>query len=152
MGRDRFGALIDKYGLKVRKRVRKPRTTDSTHGLPLYPNLVKQFIPTAANQLWVSDITYIPIYVGKDQYVFCFLSMILDAYTKRIIGWSVGPTLDTKYPMEALEMALKRIKDIPPEQLNLIHHSDRGVQYASKEYTNRLKALGISISMTESGG
>jgi putative transposase len=151
MGRDRFEALIDEHGLKLRRRMHKPRTTDSTHGLPLYPNLVRQLIPTAANQLWVSDITYIPISISATQYTFCYLSMVLDAYTKMIIGWSVGPTLDTKYPLEALEMALSRIRDIPPGELNLIHHSDRGVQYASKEYTGRLKDLGIKISMTESG-
>ena len=70
IGRDRFCLIIDEHGLKVRLRIRKPRTTDSTHGLPTYPNLVKEFIPTAANQLWVSDITYIAIMDGESHYHF----------------------------------------------------------------------------------
>ena len=70
MGRDRFETLIDRYGLKIRKRMRKPRTTDSRHGLPLYKNLIKDYIPTGPNQLWVSDITYIPIWIDSDHYSF----------------------------------------------------------------------------------
>lgn len=99
MGRDRFEELMDKYGLKVRKCMRKPRTTDSTHGLPVYPNLIKEFIPTAPNQLWVSDITYIPIWLDSGSHSFCYLSLVLDAYTEEIVGWCVGPTLDTEYPI-----------------------------------------------------
>lgn len=151
MGRDRFEALINRYNLKVRKRMRKPRTTDSTHGLPVYPNLIKDFIPTAPNQLWVSDITYIPIWLDGGNYCFCYLSLVLDAYTKEIIGWSIGPTLDTEYPIRALQMALERIKDIPTETIGLIHHSDRGLQYASKRYVELLNKYGIRISMTEDG-
>jgi transposase InsO family protein len=151
MGRDRFEALMDRYGLKVRKRVRKPRTTDSAHGLPVYPNLIRDFVPTAPNQLWVSDITYIVIWLDATRYCFCYLSMILDAYTEEIVGWSVGPTLDTEYPLRSLETALERIKDIPKEQRTLIHHSDRGVQYASKRYVELLTQHGIRISMTEDG-
>ncbi len=151
MGRDRFEALIDKYGLKVRVRIRKPRTTDSRHGLPTYPNLIKEFIPTAPNQLWVSDITYIAIWLDDTHYCFCYLSLILDGYTEEIIGWSVGPTLDTDYPLMALEMALERISGIPREELQLIHHSDRGCQYASSRYVKLLQSHGISISMTEDG-
>ena len=151
MGRDRFEALMDRYGLKVRKRVRKPRTTDSAHGLPVYPNLIRDFVPTAPNQLWVSDITYIVIWLDATRYCFCYLSMILDAYTEEIVGWSVGPTLDTEYPIRALQMTLERIKDVPKEQRTLIHHSDRGVQYASKRYVELLTEHGIRISMTEDG-
>lgn len=148
IGRDRFCDIIHENNLKVRLKMRKPRTTDSTHGLPTYPNLIKIYIPTAANQLWVSDITYITV-VGHDGgYYFCYLSMILDAYSEEIVGWSVGPTLDAKYPMEALRMALKRIEG---KELNLIHHSDRGCQYASSEYVNTLRKHGIQVSMTESG-
>ena len=149
LGRNRFEAVIDKYGLKVRKRFRKPQTTDSTHGLYTYTNLVKDYIPLAANRLWVSDITYINIWNDEENYDFCFLSIILDAYTEEIVGYSVGPTLKTTYPIEALEMALRRLND--GDGKNLIHHSDRGVQYASSDYTDRLKARGIQISMTESG-
>jgi transposase InsO family protein len=148
IGRDRFCRILDENGLKVRLRIRKPRTTDSTHGLPTYPNLIKDFIPTAPNQLWVSDITYIVIMDDDYHYHFCYLSLILDAYTEEIVGWSVGPTLDTTYPLEALRMALERIEG---KEINLIHHSDRGCQYVSREYVNLLKDYGIRISMTESG-
>ena len=149
VGRDRFADIIDRHNLKVRLRVRKPRTTDSTHGLPTYPNIVKDFIPTAPNQLWVSDITYITIWPDAYHYVHCFLSLILDAYTEEIVGWSVGPTLSTQYPVEALNMALKRIEGA--DNISLIHHSDRGCQYASSEYIQLLKNHNIRISMTETG-
>ena len=147
IGLDRFCRILDENGLKVRLRIRKPRTTDSTHGLPTYPNLIKDFVPTAPNQLWVSDITYIVI-MDDYHHHFCYLSLILDAYTEEIVGWSVGPTLDTTYPLEALRMALERIEG---KEINLIHHSDRGCQYVSREYVNLLKDYGIRISMTESG-
>ena len=149
IGRDRFVDIINEYGLKVRLKVRKPRTTDSTHGLPTYPNIIKDFIPAAPNQLWVSDITYITIWLDEYTYIFCYLSLILDAYTEEIIGWSVGPTLETAYPIEALRMALKRIEGMT--NINLIHHSDRGCQYASSEYVRLLQEHGIRISMTETG-
>ena len=149
IGRDWFADIINKHNLKVRLKVRKPRTTDSSHGLPTYPNLVKDFIPTGPNQLWVSDITYIIIWVDTIHYIFCYLSLILDAYTEEIIGWSVGPTLATTYPLEALKMALKRIDE--KKDIHLIHHSDRGCQYASSEYIKLLNDNHILISMTESG-
>jgi len=149
VGRDRFEDIVDRYGLKVRARTRKPKTTDSTHGLPVYPNIIRDFIPTAPNQLWVSDITYIIIWIDKYTYVFCYLSLILDTYTEEIVGWSVGSTLETTHPIEALRKALKRIGG--QENINLIHHSDRGCQYASNEYISILKQYGIRISMTESG-
>ncbi len=148
VGRDRFCRILSERGLKIRMRIRKPRTTDSTHSLPTYPNIVKDLVPNAANQLWVSDITYIVIMDDVYHYHFCYLSLILDAYTEEIVGWSVGPTLDTTYPMEALRMALKRIEG---KAVNLIHHSDRGCQYASREYVSTLKEHGIRISMTETG-
>lgn len=151
MGRDRFEDLIDRWGLKVRRRVRAPRTTDSSHGLPTYPNLVRDLVPTAPNQLWVSDITYITVWLSETSYVFCYLSLVMDAYTEEIIGWSVGETLDAVHPIEALRMALKRIEGIAKEDVNLIHHSDRGCQYASGGYVRLLAANGIHVSMTESG-
>ena len=149
VGRDRFAYIIDRYGLKVRKKFRKPKTTDSSHGLPTYPNIVKDLIPTRANQLWVSDITYITVWLDEYHYAFCYLSLILDAYTEEIVGWSVGPTLETAYPVEALKMALKRIDGM--KEINLTHHSDRGCQYASSEYVKLLEKQHIKISMTESG-
>lgn len=152
VGRDRFEDIIHRYGLKVRNKMRKPRTTDSTHGLPLYPNLTYSYIPTAVNQLWVSDITYIPVWLNESEYAFCYLSLIMDAYSHELIGWAVGSTLETKYPCQALKMALKRLDGMDEACTSqLIHHSDRGVQYASKEYVGMLDGRHIRISMTENG-
>ena len=151
LGRDAFLALLDAHGLKIRTRFRKPRTTDSTHGLPTFPNIVKDFIPTRPNQLWVSDLTYVVIWLSETEYTFCYLTLIMDAYTKEIVGYSVGPTLEAKYSIVALKMALKHLEDVPLEKIDLIHHSDRGVQYVSAEYTGMLKSNNIRISMTESG-
>lgn len=148
VGRDKFEDIIHRHGLKVRNKMRKPRTTDSTHGLPMYPNLVYEFIPDSINQLWVSDITYIPVWLSDNEYTFCYLSMIMDAYSHELVGWAVGPTLETLYPCQALEMAMRRLDGT---EVNLIHHSDRGVQYASKDYVNMLKGKSIRISMTENG-
>ena len=149
VGRDRFEDIVDKYGLKVRAKVRKPKTTDSTHGLPVYPNLTKELIPSRPDELWVSDITYVPIWLSEEEYIFCYLSLVLDAYTEEIVGWSVGPTLETAYPLEALQMALKRLDG--KTDVEIIHHSDRGVQYASIDYVSLLKKHGFQISMTENG-
>lgn len=149
VGRDKFEDIVDKYNLKVRRHDRvKAKTTNSNHNLPLYPNMIKDLIPTRPNQLWVADITYIPIWQSRTKYAFAYLAMILDAYTEEIVGWSLGDTLDTCYPVEALNMALKRIEG---QEVNLIHHTDRGCQYASLEYTGMLKERGIQISMTECG-
>lgn len=149
VGYNRFYDILERYGLKVRKRKRCVSTTDSKHDLPLYPNLVKELIPTRPCQLIVSDITYIPLTREGERQDFCFLSLVTDYYTKEIVGYSVGDTLETKYPLEALEMGLKHYKG--KELSGLIHHSDRGVQYASYAYTARLKDCKIGISMTESG-
>lgn len=150
LGRDGFESLIHRYGLKVRNKSRKPKTTDSSHGLPTYPNLVYSYIPTAINQLWVSDITYIPIWLNDYTYTFGYLSMIMDAYSHEIIGWAIGPTLETLYPAKALEMALERLGNDNTER-DLIHHSDRGIQYASSDYVSLLQKYRIKISMTENG-
>ena len=151
VGYNRFYDIIERHNLKVRKKKRRAKTTDSNHDLPLYPNLVKDLIPLRPNQLWVSDITYMVIYLNAQtgDYDFCYLSLVTDYYTKEIIGWCVGETLEAKFAIEALNMALERLGDNPA--LDLIHHSDRGVQYASYEYTGILKKNGIRISMTECG-
>jgi transposase InsO family protein len=151
VGYNRFYDIIEKYNLKVRRRKRRAKTTDSNHDLPLYPNLVKELIPQRPNQLWVSDITYIVVYLNAQtgEYDFCYLSLVTDYYTKEIIGWCVGETLEAKFAIEALNMALTRLGDKSPA--DLIHHSDRGVQYASYDYTGILKKNGIKISMTERG-
>ena len=151
VGRDCFEHILSCRGLTLRKPRQHPRTTDSRHDLPKYPNLVKSLIPDHPNQVWVSDITYQVICPEKNSSDcdFVYLSLITDAYTKSIKGWSVGDTLETKYPLIALKMALRQTGT---ENIKgLIHHSDRGVQYASFEYVELLKKYGISISMTESG-
>ena len=152
VGRDRFEDIIHRHGLKVRDRMRKPRTTDSSHGLPLFPNLVREFLPTAVNQLWVSDITYIPVWIDEVTYEFVYLSLIMDAYSHEIIGWAVGSTLETLYPANALKMAFGKLEGADEEPVGkLIHHSDRGVQYTSREYVTMLNGKQIKISMTENG-
>lgn len=148
LGRDKFEDLMAHYGLKVRNKPRRVRTTDSNHGLPLYPNMVRELIPERVNQLWTSDITYIPLFIGDDDRRFCYLSLITDAYSHEIVGWAVGLTLDAHYPLMALEMALTRLEGGGERP---IHHSDRGIQYACKRYTKTLSDNGIRISMTESG-
>lgn len=151
VGYNRFYDILDRYSLKVRKRYHRTRTTDSNHGYPVYPNLIKDLLPDASCQLMVSDITYISLgtnlETGKN--IFCYLSVITDAYSKEIIGYSVGETLDARYPLEALEMAIDHYRG--QDLSGLVHHSDRGVQYASSMYTERLKTCKIRISMTESG-
>ena len=151
VGYNRFYDIIEQFGLKVRKCKRRVGTTDSRHNLPLYPNLVKDLIPSRPCQLMVSDITYIRLLKSspKDDFTFCYLSIVTDYYTKEIIGYSVGDTLEAKHPQAALEMALKHYRG--KELSGLIHHSDRGAQYASYAYTARLKDCKIGISMTESG-
>ena len=149
VGRDWFADIINRHNLKVRQKVRKPRTTDSSHGLPTYPNLIRDFIPSGPDQLWASDITYIIVWPNESHYTFCYLSLIMDAYTEEIVGWSVGPTLEATYPVEALKMALRRIDG--KSGIHLIHHSDRGCQYASSDYVSILNDRHIRISMTESG-
>jgi len=149
VGRDKMEAIIARNHLQVRIPRKKPRITDSTHGLPTYPNLVKDLIPSRKNQVWVTDITYIPIWSSDDEYTFCYLSVITDAYTKEIISWCVGETLEAWHSVECLTDALGTL----PEEgkADPIHHSDRGVQYVSVAYTSLLVNAGIRISMTESG-
>jgi transposase InsO family protein len=117
-------------------------TTDSAHGLRVYPNLARQMVLTDVDQLWRADITYIRL---REEFV--FLAVIVDAYSRRVIGWALDRTLETDLPLTALRMALSR-RTIGP---GLVHHSDRGVQYASHEYTGLLKEHGIVISMSRKG-
>lgn len=150
MGHCRFESIVSKYGLCIRTGSRRPRTTDSRHSLPTYPNRIKELIPMAANEVWVSDITYQKIWDDVQQGTchFCYISIITDYYTKEIIGYSVGETLSAEYPIKALDMALERIEG---QERHTIHHSDRGVQYASSEYIRKLREHGIVPSMTECG-
>ncbi len=122
--------------------IRKKRfvaTTDSDHGLPVYPNLAADMDVTAPDELWVSDLTYIRL--GHE---FVYLAVVLDACSRRCLGWSLGRRLDAALAVAALRMALTGRK---PQ----VHHSDRGVQYASGEYTRLLKASGVAISMSRKG-
>ena len=143
IGRDSFFDFLRRYGLLVGKRRRRVKTTYSNHWLRKYPNLIKEFVPTGANQLWVSDITYVETKAG-----FVYLNLITDAYSRKIVGWTVGESLEAKYTVEALRMALKQV---PKGIEGLIHHSDRGVQYCSSEYIKVLNKHHVQISMTENG-
>ena len=144
-GRDAFIEILRKNGLMVHiRRRRRYKTTDSNHHYRKYPNLIKDVVPHRPNEIWVSDITYIETEEGV-----CYLSLITDAYSHKIVGWALGPTLETIYPLEALRMALATIDEETAHRL--IHHSDRGCQYCSDAYVAELKSHGISISMTQSG-
>ena len=144
-GRDAFIEILRKNGLMVHIRRRKRyKTTDSNHHYRKYPNLIKDVVPHRPNEIWVSDITYIETEEGV-----CYLSLITDAYSHKIVGWALGPTLETIYPLEALRIALATIDEETAHRL--IHHSDRGCQYCSDAYVSELKSHGISISMTQSG-
>ena len=149
VGRDKMEEIIARNNLYVRVRHKRPRTTDSTHGLPTFPNLIKELIPERKNQVWVTDITYIPIWISDYEYIFCYLSMITDYYTKEIIGWYVGETMEAWCSVECLMMALEQLVGL--DAVDLIHHSDRGVQYVSAAYTSVLIEAGVKISMTECG-
>ena len=117
-------------------------TTDSRHNLPICPNLAGQIVPTAINQLWVADITYIRLRTE-----FVYLAVVLDAFSRRVIGWALGRTLEAELALAALRMALVERKPQP----GMVHHSDRGVQYASQQYTELLKQHQAQISMSRKG-
>jgi len=117
-------------------------TTDSRHHLPVYPNLARKMEPSAINQLWVADITYIRLRAE-----FVYLAVVLDAFSRRVIGWALGRTLEAELAVVALRMALADRRPGP----GLVHHSDRGVQYASESYTHLLKQHHATISMSRKG-
>lgn len=142
MGRDAFFDLLREYGLLVRRRrARKPRTTLSCWWMKKYANLAREIVPVRANQLWVSDITYIRTLNG-----FCYLSLVTDAYSRKIVGYYLSEDLTANGCIRSLSMALAA----NPDRAGLIHHSDRGMQYYSSGY---MKTLGkdVRISMTEKG-
>ncbi len=114
-------------------------TTDSQHGLPIYPNVAEGMVLTGIDQLWVADITYIRLQVE-----FVYLAILLDAFSRRCIGWALRRSLEAALVLEALRMSLTRRHPRP----GLVHHSDRGVQYASRDYTALLEQHGIRISMS----
>jgi transposase InsO family protein len=114
-------------------------TTDSNHRFRVHPNLAESMELTAVNQLWVADITYIRL-----QREFVFLAIVLDAFSRKAVGWELGRSLETKLPLAALEAAIASRHP----QAGLVHHSDRGTQYASNEYVQRLEACGAHLSMS----
>jgi len=118
------------------------RTTNSDHKLPVYPNLARELKVSGLNQLWVADITYIRLL-----HEFVYLAVILDSFSRRVIGWALGRTLESDLALDALRMAINRGR----VEAGLVHHSDRGSQYASRAYTNLLADRGIRISMSRRG-
>ncbi len=130
--------IMKKMGIQCRKRKRFAVTTDSKHTLKVYPNLAKDLILNRTDQLWCADITYIRIFTG-----FVYLAALIDAFSRYIVGYAIGKTLAAKLPLEALKMAVRgRNTD------DLIHHSDKGIQYCSYEYVELLESCKIKISMT----
>ena len=143
IGRDAFFDLLSVHGLLIRKRRRKkPLTTYSNHWLRKHPNLIVGLIPLVPNRLWASDITYIDLDEGH-----AYLSLITDAYSRKIVGFYLSAELTAEGSIEALKMAFKN----NPERIKLIHHSDRGVQYCSSKYVALLNKNTVGISMTQSG-
>jgi putative transposase len=157
-GRPRITAELRRRGWKVNPKrvyrilrednllcIRKRKfvvTTDSNHGRKVYPNLARTMVLTGMDQLWVADITYIRL---REEFV--FLAVILDAFSRRVIGWALDRSLEDQLTLAALIMALSRRS----VQSGLIHHSDRGSQYASGDYTDLLKGNGIGVSMSRKG-
>ena len=135
--------LMQEDNLLSLRKAKYVLTTDSQHDLPVYPNLTRRLTLTGLNQLWLADITYIRL---RSEFV--FLAVVLDAYSRRVIGWELGRSLHAALAMKALEMALQERTWHPGV---LIHHSDRGVQYASREYTSLLVEHEIRISMSRRG-
>jgi putative transposase len=129
--------------LALRKPAFRPATTDSRHAYTRWPNLARRLIPTAANQLWVADITYVRL----DE-TFVYLAVILDAFSRKVVGWAMADHLRASLAIEALEMALEARAVLGQ---GLIHHSDQGVQYACGDYVSRLLAHGIEPSMSRPG-
>ena len=134
--------LMREESLLCRLRRRWTPTTDSSHGLQVWPNLLKETRTTDLNQAWVADITYIRLPEG-----FCYLAAVLDAHSRKVVGWDLSNEIDGRLTLHALEMALKERN--PPK--GFIHHSDRGVQYACRSYVDRLQAAGARISMASRG-
>lgn len=143
LGREGLHQLLTEHGLTIRKRRRRPKTTNSKHWMKKYPNLIKEWKPVAPDMLWVSDITYLELKTG-----FCYLSLITDAYSRKIVGHCLHPTLESEGCIIALQKALQTRQY---KRNQLIHHSDRGSQYCSKDYVLLLNSNNILISMTENG-
>jgi putative transposase len=142
MGRDKFFDLLRKWKLLVVRRRKYAVTTQSYHRFRVYDNQLEGFTPVQPHQAWVCDITYMRIKTG-----FVYLFLITDAFSRKIVGWELSKSLGLEGALKSLGMAIKQC----PDTKGLIHHSDRGFQYCSHEYTRILKAKGVRISMAEAG-
>jgi transposase InsO family protein len=142
IGRDAFFDILAKNNLLIRKTKRSVHTTNSKHHFRRFPNLAKDFEPMKAHELWVSDITYIPL---KNRFAYLFL--ITDAYSRKIVGFHVSDDMKVSSAVVALKKALYQ----KPVETIVMHHSDRGIQYCSTEYVNLLQQNHALISMTQNG-
>lgn len=143
VGRDAFFDLLRREKLLVRRLRSHTCTTDSSHWLHKYPNLIRELEVARPHHLWVSDITYVRTGEG-----FAYLFLVTDAYSRKIVGWQLADSLEAVHALAALNMA---IAQLPASVKEIIHHSDRGVQYCCRRYVKRLTRSGIRISMTENG-
>lgn len=141
IGRDKLYELMREWGLLVKTKRKGKQTTYSNHWLKKYPNLIADKRIYRPNQVWVSDITY--IHIGNE---YAYLSLITDAYSKKIVGYYLHDTLNREGPIKSLKMALKQ-----KGKLGVTHHSDRGIQYCSHDYVSILEDNFIKISMTDKG-
>ena len=142
VGRDELFRLLGRYGLLIKRRKRRAVTTDSKGWARQHPNLVKGLKVSRPNQVWVSDITYVTTRAG-----FVYLSLVTDAYSRRIMGWHVHATLDSGGSPRSLYRAICQVDDDGLK--GLVHHSDRGCQYRSAQYVDTLSCKGIKTSMTQ---
>ena len=142
LGRDNFFRLLSKNELLIHRKKRYTKTTNSSHRFKIYKNLIKDLEADHRNKVWVSDITYIVVDES-----FCYLALITDLYSRRIVGYDMSDSLNMEGSIRALKMAMKGKGDLS----GLIHHSDRGIQYCSKLYTELLTSNNIEISMSEKG-
>jgi putative transposase len=143
VGRNRIARLMHRHGIQARRKRRFRRTSDSHHAFPLAPNLLaRQFTATAPNRVWLADITYIPTAEG-----WLYLAVVLDMFSRKVVGWAMRETMPQELTLDALRMAIAHRRPGP----ELLHHSDRGSQYAAHEYRRLLDAHGMLCSMSRKG-
>jgi transposase InsO family protein len=129
--------------IAMRRKPFAPPTSDSRHGFLIVPNLLRGLVPSGPDQIWVADITYVRL-----RETFAYLAIVIDGFSRKVVGWALAPYLDASLAVEALDQALA---DRKPKLASLIHHSDRGVQYASTEYRQRLAGYQVTVSMSRPG-
>ena len=140
IGRDKLNDILREHDMLIKRKKSSCKTTDSYHRFHKYKNLVKDMVVTRPNQVWVADITYIRTING-----FCYLALITDMFSRKIVGYDISDSLELAGCMRAFKRALQEARPAA----RLVHHSDRGIQYCSNQYVNELKKRGIKISMTE---